>query len=323
MKRPVIFLVNGITDLTPQMTTAELIHEAARRGHPTGVATVGGVDVTDDALRVRQRAVTAGADVAATLAALATAPVTPAPLAEQLVLVRTNPARDPRAWAHQHLLDTLRLAKARGVEIINDPDGLSRASSKLYLSRFPPSVRPETLVSSDPAALRAFCEAQAGPTILKPLLGTRGRDVFRVSPGDVANLNQILDVLTRDGVALAQSWLPEAVDGDTRVVLLDGRPLFVDGQPCAVQRRPPQGDFRSNVAIGGTAAQVALSEAQLAACEIIGAQLVADGVRLAGLDFIGARVVEINVFSTGGLHDAGRFGSVAFAPAVLDALLGP
>ncbi|MCA9544889.1 MAG: hypothetical protein KC613_10880 [Myxococcales bacterium] len=321
---PLLFLVNDIDELKPAMTTALLMHEAAGRPVGAAVAMVDGLDVTDERIQVRARALVKGATVADTLAQVRAATPTVVALSDYTVALRTNPARDLRGWAHEHLLDVLRIAALRGVRVVNDPDALSVATSKLFLSSFPVSVRPETLVSSDPAALRAFVAAQPGPTVLKPLHGTRGRDVFRVS-GDGAdqNLNAIIDVLTRQGVAMAQAWLPEGPQGDTRVVLLDGEILMAGGKPCAVQRRPPSGDFRSNVAVGGRAEAANLTDAQRTSCAIIGERLRMLGLRLVGVDLVGHKAVELNVFSTGGLEDAGRFAGVDFIPPVIDALLSP
>src|SRR5690606_33016126 len=67
------------------------------------------------------------------------------------LLIRTNPARDTRAWAHQSALEMARFVRAAGVVVINDPDGLALASSKLFLTRFPEWTRPATIVSSDRA----------------------------------------------------------------------------------------------------------------------------------------------------------------------------
>jgi glutathione synthase len=52
----------------------------------------------------------------------------------------------------------------------------------------------------------------------------------------------------------------------------------------------------------------------------VGPVLVAHGIRLAGLDVIGDVVVEVNVFSTGGLFDAERFSGADFSGRIVDAI---
>src|SRR5690606_8655028 len=74
-----------------------------------------------------------------------------------------------------------------------------------------------------------------------------GRSIFRAGAGD-PNLNVILETLTSGGgeLAMAQRYLREIVDGDKRILLIDGEPVDY----CLV--RIPQGDeFRGNLAAGG------------------------------------------------------------------------
>ena len=54
--------------------------------------------------------------------------------------------------------------------------------------------------------------------------------------------------------------------------------------------------------------------------ELIRPQLEQDGMFLVGLDIIGGRLVEINVFSPGGLGSAQIVNGVDFAPAIIEAL---
>ena len=235
----------------------------------------------------------------------------------ELVVVRTNPSRDPRKGLHRRALDLLRVARNQGVRVVNDPDALAQAETKLHLATLPGHLRPRTLVSSDPDRLRAFIEQ--GPSVVKPLDGTRGRDVFKVHAAS-ENLPQILDVLCRDGLAMAQEFVPEAVHGDVRIIVLGGQVLSLGGHPCAVRRVPPASDFRSNVAVGGTPHPAELQPELLAIANEAAALLLAQGIHFAGLDAIGIRLVEVNVFSTGGLPDAARFTGQDYIGAVLDYL---
>lgn len=326
----VLFVVNELHDVRPTQTTAMLMRAALRAGHTTWVSDVaqlsarshGGVQAR--ALRLRPEE-----DLPALCAQLTqpTEPLEVWPIdATARVLLRTNPARDPRRALHQTALGLLQLAQAQGAAVYNDPTGLMRAQSKLYLCGFPPQVQPETLVSADPAELRAYVLGRTAPTILKPLEGTRGRDVFKIDPqlgaGALSNLNALIDVLCRDGVAIAQAYVPEAAAGDMRVVLLDGEPVEREGHIAAIRRVPKPGDHRSNLHAGGHAEPAELSARQRQICALVGPKLRADGIRLAGLDFIGAHIIEINVFSTGGLRDAERFSGQDFSGIILRGLLG-
>ncbi len=318
----ILFVVNRARGVKPDQTTALLFECAAMRGHQVWVVGVGhlGMEpdggVTAQALRVE-----AGRDRERMIELLNDTDFERVRLDQtDAVVIRTNPARDGRRWAHDAALSLLSRAAARGVLVLNDPDGLRRASSKLYLMDLPERVRPRTLVSRDAEVIAAFV-ADHGGAVIKPLSGTQGRDVFHLRPGG-DNHRQIIDVVTRVGFAMVQEYVKEAVDGDVRLIMLDGEPLTLKGKIAAVNRTPPAGDFRSNVAVGGRAQPVSPTKAQLDNAKIIGQQLRADGLWLAGLDLIGDKAVEVNVFATGGVKDAERFTGQRFTEALLVALEG-
>ena len=73
-----------------------------------------------------------------------------------------------------------RLAIARGVLVLNDPDGLSLAQNKLYFQSFPEAVRPATLISKSIDEIRAFIDDQPEGAVVKPLQGSGGKNVFKV-----------------------------------------------------------------------------------------------------------------------------------------------
>src|SRR5690606_17816489 len=156
-----------------------------------------------------------------------------------LVLMRKDPPVDA-----DFLHDTLILgtAQRQGALVVNDPRGLRDMNEKLAALEFPQCC-PPTVVSREAATLKAFV-AEHGDAVLKPLDGMGGRSIFRARTGD-ANLNVILETLTQGGrrLAMAQRYLPEIVDGDKRILLIDGVPVDY----CLA--RIPQGDeFRGNLA---------------------------------------------------------------------------
>ncbi|KKK77190.1 hypothetical protein LCGC14_2856090, partial [marine sediment metagenome] len=89
---------------------------------------------------------------------------------------------------------------------------------------------------------------QHGDVIYKPLDGMGGSSIFRVKQDD-PNLGVILETLTSYGTntIMAQRYLPEIVDGDKRILLIDGQ--VVD---YCLARIPAQGETRGNLAAGGT-----------------------------------------------------------------------
>jgi glutathione synthase len=206
-----------------------------------------------------------------------------------------------------------------GVIVVNDPNGLAKASSKMYFQLFPEEVRPRTLITRDNNELKAFAREE-GTIVLKPLQGSGGASVFMVTKSDIPNLNQMIDAVTRDGYVIAQQYLPAAEKGDTRLFLMNGRPLRVKGKYAAFRRVRTGGDMRSNIHAGGKLAEAQIGDMDLKIAEIVRPKLVQDGMFLVGLDIVGDKLMEINVFSPGGLGSAQKFTKVNFCKYVLGAL---
>jgi glutathione synthase len=321
-ERPWLVVVNSLATMIPSQTTTGLIARALRRGQPVAVAAADALDTRPDGEIVASaRLLRPGLDPGeeAVIAAVRRAPPVDLPLtAAGLVWARVNPGKGP-APVHSLLVDQLGVAADRGVPVLNHPRGLAVARTKHYLSRLPAAARPQTLVTRNAASARDFLETLDGPAVIKPVLGTRGKDVFLVRDAQDPNLNQILDVVFRGGHAMIQAFVPEAREGDTRVLLLDGELLRVDGVPAVVRRVPSGPDFRSNVHVGGVAAPGEMRARFEALAALVGPRLREDGLFLVGLDVIGEVIVECNVFSPGGFNELRQFTGVDFLDAVLTA----
>ncbi|MFT7625795.1 MAG: glutathione synthase [Myxococcota bacterium] len=301
----IAFLVNDATDIKPDQTTAHLITEARSRDHRVHVAGVGDLALSADGRIIADVVRLDGGRARVILDNV------------DMVVLRTNPGRDSRYALHSSALQMMMLLEDRGIFVTNSPRGLQRYASKLCLARLPAWTRPAMIVTSDPVRARAFVDDVGGPCVGKPLDGTQGRDVFLIDPMDSDNVPQMLDVVTRHGPAVVQEFVAEGDEGATRVLVLDGAILEVDGTPAAVRRVPPDRDFRSNVHVGGVAIPAEITGEIRAAIGDVGPLFLRDGLRFVGLDFVGSLIIEVNVFSPGGIPDAARFGQTDFAPVVL------
>ena len=267
-------------------STFAMLLEAQRRGHRLHYVRPGGLGVRDG------RAVASVAPLAVreaqgdhyTLGDWGTLEFGPG----QAVLMRTDPPVDAD---YLHDTQVLGMAQRQGALVVNDPQGLRDFNEKLAALLFPQCC-PPTLVSRDAAALKAFVQAQ-GEAVLKPLDGMGGRSIFRARAGE-ANLNVILETLTEGGrhLAIAQRYLPEIVDGDKRILLVDGEPVDY----CLA--RIPQGDeFRGNLAAGGRGEGRPLSERDRWIAAQVGPEMKRRGMLFVGLDVIGDYLTEVNVTS--------------------------
>ena len=105
-----------------------------------------------------------------------------------------------------------------------------------------------------------------------------------------------------------------------RLFLMNGQPLRYRGKYAAFRRVRTGDDMRSNIHAGGKLSQAAITDAHLRIAEIVRPRIVQDGMFLVGLDIVGEKLMEINVFSPGGLGSAQRFEKVNFSHAVVEAL---
>ena len=156
--------------------------------------------------------------------------------------------------------------------------------------------------------------------VLKPLQGSGGASVFLVRPEDLPNINQMIDAVSRDGFVIAQEYLPAAAEGDMRLFMMNGRPLQVRGKYAAFRRIRSGGDMRSNLHAGGRLAAAEVSRDALRIAEIMRPKFVQDGMFLVGLDVVGDKLMEINVFSPGGLGSVQTYAKINFSRVVINAL---
>ncbi len=266
-------------------TTFAMLLEAQRRGHRLHYVTPGRLSLRDGVAHAQVAPLTVRDDKAGwfTLGEARELAFGPG----QVVLMRKDPPVDD-----QYLYDTqvLSIAQQAGALIVNDPQGLRDFNEKLAALLFPQCC-PPTLVSRDPAALKAFV-AEHGEAVLKPLDGMGGRSIFRVKAGD-PNTNVILETLVGPGhLTLAQRFIPGIKDGDKRVLLVDGEPV-----DYALARIPQGDEFRGNLAAGGRGEGRPLSERDHWIAAQVGPEMKRRGMLFVGLDVIGDYLTEVNVTS--------------------------
>lgn len=205
-----------------------------------------------------------------------------------LILMRKDPPFDMEYIYTTYILE---MAKSRGARVINDPRSLRDANEKLFAQWFP-QCTPPTLVTKDPVLLRSFIDDHQ-EVVLKPLHSMGGSSIFHLKRGDT-NINVIIETLTQYGLhyIMAQQFLPEIIEGDKRIFIINGQPL-----PYALARLPVKGEIRGNLAIGGHSKGVRLDQQDFWLCEQVGDCLKEKGLFFVGLDVIGKYITEINVTS--------------------------
>lgn len=323
----ILFVVNDVDTELDRAATTVLATAACRRGHDVFTAGVRELEYFEDG-RVGARARRGpGSDVESQQAYLDVVQAEDAPRemvatdALDVIWLRYNPAEEvgERAWARDAGILFGQVALEHGVVVLNHPYSLSWAINKMYFQQFPEEVRPASIITRSYDRVAAFHEEHGRRIIIKPLMGFGGTDVFLVGE-DADNLRQIVEAVSRSSYVIAQEYLPEADAGDTRLFMVNGKPLVVDGKYGAVRRRAGEGDFRSNMSAGGQPELPEVTDSMLRLAAIVGPKLVKDGIFFAGLDIVGDKLVEINTISAGGLNIAGKLQSADFGTPVIEAV---
>ncbi|MEY2934429.1 MAG: hypothetical protein RL033_5178 [Pseudomonadota bacterium] len=224
------------------------------------------------------------------------------------VFIRKDPPFDSQYLALMYLLDR----PGHAGRFINSPQGIRDVNEKLFATRYS-AYTPETLVTWSFEEATAFAR-QYEKVVLKPSYFGSGKGVSLSGLADPNFAATFASTLALEplGPVLVQQYLPEGKAGDTRVMVLDGVPL------AAVGRRPAPGEFRANIALGGEAIAVEISAEQRRIATELGKDLVRLGILFAGLDFIGNKLIEINVTSPTLMQELRKVSGFDMAARILD-----
>ena len=190
------------------------------------------------------------------------------------VIVRTMPAGSLEQVVFR--MDVLQQLEAMGRRVLNPPRALEicidkyLASARLEAAGLP---TPATIVCQDAeTALDAF-HALGGDVVVKPLFGSEGRGMVRISDVEIAW--RTFRTLERTQAVLYIQQFIRHPGWDLRVFALGDRVL-------AAMRRHAKSGWRTNVAQGGRAEPVALTgeEEQLALSAARAVGVVAAGIDL-------------------------------------------
>jgi len=322
------FFVNDLEREYVNYTTTVLAHMAAGRGHRVCYITPADFVLnSDDTLSVHgrflpKRKYKDRSDFFDTLKDPKATRIEQVDVTEiDVLMLRNDPSIDSATpWAMEAGILFGREAVRRGVIVLNDPDSLGKAINKLYFQGFPVEARAETLITKHASDIKAFAKSHGDNIVLKPLQGSGGSGVFKLDPKNGSNLNQMIEAIGRDGYIIAQAYVPAAKKGDIRFFLMNGRPLEIDGKYAALRRVAAKDDIRSNIHAGGKAEAVEIGEVELEVAEIIRPKLMADGMFLVGVDIVGNKILEVNVFSPGNLHSCSELAGVDFSVPILEAI---
>jgi ribosomal protein S6--L-glutamate ligase len=191
------------------------------------------------------------------------------------VLIRTMPPGSLEQVIFR--MDVLHELEQGGMRVLNPPRAVEVCVDKYWTSarlsgaglRVPPTI----VCQHADAALEAFASL-GGDVVVKPLFGSEGRGMVRLSDPELAwrtfrTLERTQSVLYLQQFVAHPGW-------DLRVFVLGGKVL-------AAMRRQSDVGWRTNVAQGGSAAAVVLGEAE---AELALKAASAVGAVVAGVDLL-------------------------------------
>ena len=227
-----------------------------------------------------------------------------------VVLMRQDPPFDMGYITATHLLERIEhetLVVNKAASVRNAPEKVMVLDYRRFM--------PPTLVTRSVDEVRRFME-EHGAVVVKPIHGNGGKAIFRV-PESGDNLSALFEVFNQTWPEphMVQPFLPEVSEGDKRIVLVDGE---VAG---AINRKPGEGEFRSNLAQGGYAEAATLTEREQEICAAMGPELKRLGLIFVGIDVIGGKwLTEINVTSPTGIVAIDKFNGTDTAGMIWDAI---
>ncbi len=235
------------------------------------------------------------------------------PLADlDVILDRLMPPYDAEFIYGKYVLE---LAEKEGVLVVNRPSGLRSSNEKLFTLWFPECC-PPTLVSRDAVKIINFIQTYE-KVVLKPLGMMCGASIFVLTRGD-PNTNVVIETMTDNGArfTMVQKYIPEIVQGDKRIFLIDGKPV-----DHAVLRVPQEGESRGNLARGAHAIGFELNSRDRWLCSRIGPELRKRGLLFVGLDVIGDYITEINSTCPTGIRELDSAFGINIADTIIRNIL--
>tara|TARA_B100001939_G_C16917223_1_gene607513 strand:+ start:307 stop:1233 length:927 start_codon:yes stop_codon:yes gene_type:complete len=223
------------------------------------------------------------------------------------VLMRQEPPFDMHYITYTHLLDHL----DKRVRVINNPVSVRNSPEKLLVTHFI-DLMPKTIISKNFSEIKEFSNKQS-KVVLKPLYGKGGEGIILLEADEQMFDKKLEDFLSNEyEPIMVQEYLPIVKKGDKRIILINGEPVG------CLNRVPAEGEFRSNLGVGGLPELSELSSRDIEICERIRKTLIDYDLYFVGIDVIGDYLTEINVTCPTGVRQIKELGGPDIAKLFWD-----
>ena len=223
------------------------------------------------------------------------------------VLMRQEPPFDMHYITYTHLLDHL----DKRIRVINNPVSVRNSPEKLLVTHFI-DLMPKTIISKNFSEIKEFSNKQS-KVVLKPLYGKGGEGIILLEADEQMFDKKLEDFLSNEyEPIMVQEYLPIVKKGDKRIILINGEPVG------CLNRVPAEGEFRSNLGVGGLPELSELSSRDIEICQRIRKTLIDYDLYFVGIDVIGGYLTEINVTCPTGVRQIKELGGPDIAKLFWD-----
>ena len=200
------------------------------------------------------------------------------------VLMRQDPPFDMNFINNTYVLES---AEKNGLAVVNSPSSLRTYNEKLSILNYPKLIT-DTLVTANRKLMEEFVMIHK-KTVIKPLGLMGGNGVQKINTENYQEkLKNVSD--NNQEMFMMQRFIDEVYSGDRRILVING-----ELPNSVVLRKPPEGDFRGNLAIGGEAFTEPLNDRDKEIVDSLRKDLIREHIYIAGLDVVGGFLTEINI----------------------------
>jgi glutathione synthase len=132
--------------------------------------------------------------------------------------------------------------------------------------------------------------------VLKPINLMAGSGIIKLKYNKHAD-TLVSQYIKKYKIIIAQRYLKEIKNGDNRIIIYNG---IIEKN--VLTRFPAKGDFRANLACGGSYEITSLNNKYLPILNEVASFLKYYGIFFAGVDMIGKYITEINITSPTGVQ---------------------
>ena len=207
------------------------------------------------------------------------------------ILFRKDPPVDHHYLA---LVQILKELEFQNTLVLNSPDSLIRFNEKLLGYQLSNPKIP-TITGNNEKEILDFLIKQK-EVVLKPINLMAGNGIIKLKYNKDAS-KRISEYIKKYKIIIAQKYLKEIKNGDNRIIIYNG---IIEEN--VLTRYPSKGDFRANLACGGSYKVTKLKAKYLPLLKEVASFLKYHQIFFAGVDMIGKYITEINITSPTGLQ---------------------